>query len=463
VLGIPTPETAPGVTTSGGTGTTSETRAYAYTWVSASGEEGPPSPATVVTGLINATWHVTVTPPLAADTANRTLSTWRLYRTVTDATGTAQFYFVTELPLATTTFDDTIADGTVALNDLLASTTWSAPPSDLKGLVTMPNGMIAGFRNNEIWFCEPYRPHAWPPQYVIGVETPIIGLGVQQQSLVILTSGWTYIATGISPDAMVLSKVSNLEPCTSMGSIVSSADGVMYTSVNGLIICNAGVEINGTANLVRKDEWPQLLYLPNLHAVYVNRSYLAFSAPNEAGVFQANAFQVPASVSDPLGAYQTIDFTGAFNGALISLQDERTAFQVLASDVPVSNVLQDLWTGETMLIRNGVVEHLDLRKTSPIISNYLWRSKIWQTSYKKNWAAAKVFFTNPPFGLPTTPTYFRFYADGVMIYERPLDVSGKQFRLPSGYKSDTIQFELEGQLEIYNVQIATSAHELRQQ
>jgi hypothetical protein len=468
VLGIPAPGTAPGVTVSGGT-TPVETRGYVYTWVSVSGEEGPPSPPTVVQGQnANGIWHIALTAPGPLDMANRTLSTLRIYRTVTNTQGVATFFFVVELPIATLSYDDAALSATVALNAELISTNWSGPPADLNGLVGMPNGMIAGFRfHNEIWFCEPYRPHAWPPQYVIGVESPIVGLGVQQQSLVIMTEGWTYIATGISPTSMTLTKVSNLNPCTSMGSIVSSADGVLYTSGNGLMVVNAGVEVNGTANLVRKDEWPTMLYLPSLHAVYINRSYLAFSSPNDIGVFQGDAFQVEVipPPGDPVhDAFQTKDFTGTRDGVLISLLDERASLMRIHSDLIVHNVIQDLWTGEPMvLLDDGWIYHLDVRYGTPRISDYLWRSKIFQTQYKENWAAAKVFYGPPPgvSGTPDAPTYFRFYADGRMILQRTLPASGQQFRLPSGYKSDFIQFELQGQLEIYNVQIATSVRELR--
>jgi hypothetical protein len=462
-LGIPTPAVAPGVAVAGGT-TPVETRAYVYTWRSVSGEEGPPSPPTVVTGNMNGTWNITMTAPTVDNTTGRTLSTTRIYRTVTNAQGVATFFFVAEVPITTLTYADTIPDATVALNDMLQSTNWLPPPADLNGLVAMPNGMIAGFRaHGEIWFCEPYQPHAWPPQYMIAVEGPIIGLGVQQQSLVILTAGWTWIATGVSPTTMALTKVANLEPCTSMGSIVSAPEGVLYTSVNGLIVCSSGIEVNGTANLVRKDQWPTLLYLPNLHACYINRSYLAFSAPNDEGVFQADTFQVatpPPGLSTD--TFESKNYTGTRDGALISLTDERAGFMPLHSDHPVQNVLQDIWTGEALLMRDNIVYHLDVRQYTPRISDYLWRSKVFQTPYVENWAAAKVFYgPNPGLATPDAPTYFRFYADGRMIFQRALQRSGEQFRLPSGYKSDFIQFELAGQLEIYNVQIATSARELR--
>jgi hypothetical protein len=63
---------------------------------------------------------------------------------------------------------------------------------------------------------------------------------------------------------------------------------------------------------------------------------------------------------------------------------------------------------------------------------------------------------------------FRYYAgsegkSGVRLrFVKTLVKPGEQFRLPSGFRCDFIQFELEGQLLIHNMQIATSARELRE-
>lgn len=58
-LGVPSPTTAASVSVTGGVAPT-ETRAYAYTFVTALGEESGPSPASaIVTGNANGTWNVT--------------------------------------------------------------------------------------------------------------------------------------------------------------------------------------------------------------------------------------------------------------------------------------------------------------------------------------------------------------------------------------------------------------------
>lgn len=132
----------------------------------------------------------------------------------------------------------------------------------------------------------------------------------------------------------------------------------------------------------------------------------------------------------------------------------------LRCDSPTYNVMLDQWTGETLVIRSGKVFHVDRRMYAPRQS-YKWRSKVVQTNFVENFSAAKVFYSQPNGPPSDVPTVFRYYANGVLRYQRPIVKSGEQFRLPSGFKSDTVQFELEGQFMIHNLQVATSPRELR--
>lgn len=454
VLGIPAPTVAPGVVPAGGVSVTTETRAYVYTWVSLYGEEGQPSPATVATGKIDDTWAITLTAPGMPETDGRELDLVRIYRTVTSAQGVAVYYFVAEQDISDTTYNDTIPSSTVVLNAQLQSTNWSPPPADLVQFLAMPNGMIASFRNNEVWFCEPYRPHAWPAQYTIGVESPIVGLGVYGQTLVITTAGQPYQAVGIHPSSMALGKVATVNPCSSQGSIVSAKPGVLFSSTNGLVLIGPGGSDVVTKNMIRKDQWSTLLNVKTLRGAFfdVPGAYYCFAGVVD-GCFQEDAFQTDA--------FQQDDYTGTRQGALITLDDQRMNYMVMTSDDPIYNVMQDVWTGEVLIIRDSKVFHVDLRQSYPR-EPYLWRSKIFQQDFRKNYGAVRVFFEDPPGPAPDAATYFRFYADNRMIYQEPLTASGQVIRLPSGLRYDFIQWEIEGELIIWNVQLATSVRELRQ-
>jgi hypothetical protein len=489
ILGIPRPDVAPGVTVTGG-GPPTETRGYVYTWVSASFEEGQPSPPTVVTGNASGTWHIVMTAPTVPDTTDRTLTYTRIYRTVVGPDGDVGFFFVAEIPITTLTFDDTVSGDIVANSQELPSENWTPPPIDLKGMVSMPNGMIAGWRENEVWFCEPYRPHAWPAQYVVGVESPIVGLGTVDQNLMVLTSGQPYVVTGIHPAATTVRKVNPLEPCTAPGSIVSTPNGVLYTSNNGLILIGPSGGQNLTYDVVRKDEWLRLLNLNSIQGAFFMNGYYCFSAVTD-GVFQYDAFQhfvedggfydpppppPPRALDHPSpadtpDAFQGENFLGTNVGAFLA-SDIHLGYMTLRSDRPTFNVMTDLWTGEVLVIRDtkdddtglytGKVLHVDRREYLPRQS-YVWRSKIVQLLYKENYAAAKVFFDLPLGDVPPSePTLFKMFADGHLKFTRPITKSGEIFKLPSGYKADFIQFELTGQLMIFNLQVATSARELRE-
>lgn len=459
ILGIPRPAVAPGVTPVGGAAPT-VTRAYVYTWVSSLGEEGQPSPATVVTGNVTATWNLTFTAPTGADTTDRLLATTRIYRTETGTSGDAEFFFVDEIPIATLIYADTKTPAEVASNEPLASTDYAPPPSDLEGMVTMPNGMIAGWHGNEVWFAEPYKPHAWPAKYVITVEALIVGLGTIDQNLMILTAGQPYVASGIHPSVMAQRQVQPLEPCTSRLSITQSPSGVLYTSNNGLILIGPGGGVNLTYDLIRKDEWLRLANLETIAGTYFMNGYYAFSGAIE-GVFQTD----PPPNEDAWDTFdnfvQVENFTGTKIGFHISLNDQRQSYMTVTSDTPTFNVYLDLYTGETLVLRDGKVFHVDRRQYTPRRS-YLWRSKIFQLNWDENFAVAKVFYAQPNGAPAVGDTYFRMYTDGVLRYSYPLQKSGEQFRLPSGQKYQTIQFELEGQMMIFNVQVATSAKEMRQ-
>ena len=445
ILGIPRPAVPPGVTPVGGAAPT-VTRGYVYTWVSSLGEEGQPSPPTVIVGNVTATWNLTFTAPTVPDTTGRLLATTRIYRTEVGLSGEAGFFFVDEIPIGTLVYADTKTPAQVASAEQLQSEDWSGPPSDLIGLVSMPNGMIAGWRANEIWFCEPFRPHAWPVKYMQTIEAPIVGMGTIDQNLMVLPAGQPYVASGIHPSVMALRQVQPLEPCTSRNSIVSTPNGVLYTSNNGLILIGPGGGVNLTYDIIRKDEWLRLSNLQTIAATYFMNGYYFFSGAIE-GVFQTD----PAPTEDAWDTFdnfvQVENFLGTESGLHISLGDNRLGVMTVTSDDPTFNVLLDIYTGETMVLRNGRIYHVDRRNYAPRRS-FVWRSKV---------------FYGPPNGPPPDgPTTFRMYADGVLRYAQPLPPSGKMFRLPSGQRYQTMQFELEGQNMIFNMQIASSAHELRQ-
>lgn len=470
LLGIPAPGAISGIV-AGGASVTLKSVAYVQTFVSAYGEEGQPSPPYSYTAQkIDATYTITFAQPDPLDIGtNRNITKMRLYRTITATNGTTTYFFVTEVAVGTVSYADNASintDAVIGLNAQLESTNWSPPPSDLQGWVSMTNGIVAGFRSNELWFCEPYRMHAWPAIYTLAVEYPIIGLGVQNNALVVCTEGFAYTVNGASPASMALQKIAGLIPCTSRGGIVSTSEGVYFPTPAGLALVTSGGVVITTKELIRKDKWNALASLNTMRASMLGAAYYAFGQAI-LGVFQDDAFQ-----SDMV---QHEDFSGSRAGVLIDPTSATVGFGNLTSDNPITNVMTDVWSNEIFHIIDGEVQWLDVSDQTQVREPYTWRSKIFQTAKKDNLTVAKVFFTVPPhtialnpvevFGLEQTLQadqwgLFRVYADGVLIMTRELRTSGEQFRLPSGFKADFWQFEIEARVQVDVIQAATSSKEL---
>lgn len=444
---------------------TVKSRSYVVTWLTEYGEEGPPCTPAVASGRADAYWTLTgLTPPSYTD---RNISKLRIYRTITSTQGVATYFQIAELPASTTSYIDTAySDVTVSANQQIQSTSWYPPPSDLKGWVAMPNGIIAGWRGKEVWFCEPYRPHAWPPQYALTTEYDIVGLGIYGQTLIVCTQGFPTAITGINPLSMTMAKVSTFEPCMSRGSIVSAPEGVYYASPNGLILAAQGQFTNVTKQFMTKDKWQNLLSVSTARAVHNGSGYLAFGGVRP-GCFEPTAFDN--------ARFEMDDYTGSYAGLFFDPTNPG-ATTTMYSSYPVTSLFTDPWSGETLFIRNNLVQWFDLQTTTRNAEPFIWRSKKFQANKVQNFEAVKVYFTIPA-GVTATPSgsvnntlnqtldvnqygLMRVYADDRLVATRELFKSGQMFRLPSGFKNEFWQIEFEARVNITSVQMATSAREL---
>lgn len=123
------------------------------------------------------------------------------------------------------------------------------------GLTALPNGGMAGFFGKTVAFCEPYYPHAWPPEYQIAVDYDVVGLGIVPNGVAILTTGPVYIASGDHPRAMSTRQFNDSQACVEKRSIANTTDGVIYAAPDGLAKVGAGGFELLTAKHTKKREW----------------------------------------------------------------------------------------------------------------------------------------------------------------------------------------------------------------
>lgn len=352
-LGVPTPSSAMGVTPPAGTETT---RSYVYTFVSAYGEEGPPSPPTLVQGAVSGTWSITGMATTVPDSGNRNITKKRIYRTV-PTEDSAIFFFVAEVDLGDATYSDTDSDETVAANNILESESFIEPPSDLEGLVVMPNGYLVGWAGRRLVFSEPYRPHAWPAEYELATEFPIVGCVVWGTTLVIGTQSNPYFGYGVTPAAFSLQKDDAVEPCLSKRGMVATVAGAYYPSLNGLVLANGNGARVITQDILTREEWAN--YDPeNLFAAQLGLQYIAFRDQS--------------------------------NGIIFNPTEERAKFVELQGFSGVNGIETDPYDGQVLLLKDDFAFNWDPNTSERL--PWQWQSKVFQTPKPLNFGAVRIQF-----------------------------------------------------------------------
>lgn len=418
-LGIPAPAATPVISTftAPPSATQTDTRAYVYTYVSAYGEEGPPSAASAF-ATVDPSSAVGLTGMSVAPAGAYNITLKRIYRSSTTSTGT-EFQYVAEIPVATTSYSDTKLQA--ALGEVLPSTNWVAPPTGLKGLKLLPNGAAIGFSGNTAYLSEPNLPHAWPHEYPIGEA--IVGVGVFRQSAVLLTNSYPYLMSGADPQAMSIEKLELQQACVSKRSIVDTGDGVIYASPDGLVsISSGGVSIL-TKGLLSREQWQAYNPASIVAATHEDRYHMLYTT------------------SGGVRGMLVFDFSG--QGAALTMSDinTTTAVTALYAD-PRSDTLY--MAQGTNIVRFNAGSAL----------TYVWKSKTFRAPYPTNVGHAQVIAA-------AYPVTMKVYADGALKHTQSV-TSSNVFKLPSGFRAMDWQFELTGTSDVSQIAAATSVAEMQQ-
>jgi len=496
LLGIPAVNVAPVVTPPAGS---DETRAYVYTFQSSFGEEGQPSPPTLATGASTTPWVISGLQTVVPDASQRDVTLKNIYRTVPGQVSSS-FFFVAQIPVAQTSYNDNETNEDVAANNLLESTLWAEPPDDLEGFVVMPNGYLVGWVGTRLVFSVPYRPHAWPAEFELGTEFPIVALGVFGSTLVVGTESQPYYGQGVSPASFTHRKVDEVIPCLSRRGMVSTRVGVYYPSIDGLVMASgSGVGVI-TRDILTKEEWanfrPDDLYASNL-----GLQYIAFSDSNTGFIYD------PEEQTKKL-----IELEGITN---------------------VNGIETDPYTGNVYLLKNDRYTEWDPEILDPGLFPdrlpWQWKGKLLQSPKPLNFGAARIQFDvgtmNNPYSVTAVlvPYNQALFAaapslntlNGGVLGGSPAQSSGlvpapnaeirqplggsllyninylnmvpfsvrfivyirdkgrfnrkivdtivteeKILRLPTGFKADLWQFELCGNTTVYSLQVAETPKQL---
>lgn len=355
-----------------------EDRFYIATYVTGWGEESAPSPPSAMVEVDQAE-TVTGSPPNPP--SGYGITKFRYYRTNTGSTASA-FQFVGEvefLGASLTSGELTPVEDTkksTELGEVCPTLTWAMPPSNLSGLTGMPNGIMAGFFDNTLCFCESYVPYAWPVEYQITTEYPIVGLGVVGQTLVVLTHGNPYLVSGSDAASMSALKLDSPQSCVSRRSIISAEGGVVFASPDGLCSAsNGGIQVI-TQNHFTREDWQTLnptsivgaFHEGTYYFTYDNGTQGCYAIHLETGKLttvdaQGSAFYVDL-LTDTLYIAKDRTIKALFQGAghrtgtwksKLSVMPKHTGFAWLTIESDFSSPITVNWYGDGALAYSATV------------------------------------------------------------------------------------------------------------
>ncbi|AGG58104.1 internal virion protein [Vibrio phage douglas 12A4] len=386
-----------------------ETRFYTYTYVSGSGEEGAPGPASNQLEISYPGSEVELTIPDVI-TNNSDITKVRIYRSATGG-GEADFYFVAELPIATLSYTDKLADSD--LGPVLITDFYEMPNEKMRHLTLMSNGILAGAWENTVAFCEPYTPYAWPTEYQLTTEHNVVAMQAVGNNLLVATEGYPWIFYGVTSDAMTPRKIESSQACVSKRSMANIGGIIMYASPDGLVGFNGETVQLMSAQVFTRKQW-SALKPETIQAYYYEGMYLAFYGD---------------------------DLDKAF---LYSPGGGDVIFFDIAADCAVS----DLLTDTLYMVKDGAIS----KWNEGAELEYTWRSKEYYT--------LDGVFNSAYIRGDVSDVGLRIIIDGKIAYEF---VKGKipprAFRLPS-LRGRVWQFELFGTTEVLSICVATSMAEI---
>lgn len=425
---------------------TLEATEYVFTYVTGLGEESAPSPASALIQVVNDTSRsVSVMLP-GTPQANETaaygsgyisdygVTLRRLYRSVGDP---AVFLQVVELPIATTSYIDTIADANLGVE--LPSEDWELPPADGHSIISLPNGITALASKNTVYLSALGQAHAYPLDNRLPADSTVVALGAIDTTIVVLTDNFPYIASGTDPSTYGMAKLERSYGCVSHRSVTYLRQfGIIYASNEGLIATNGAGLRNITEAYYAKQDWAafnkfwQFINPSSIVATTIDDRYVAFCQPTD----------------------------GTIRGFIFDPKEEAygwTWFDLSASlnytATPADGFFSDSVTGKLYMVRGSNRDEFDAGAALTAI----WRSKLFRQSFPTAFLMGRVK-PSTGYDYTVTPITAKFIVDGVTIVTTVVQ-NRLPFTIPAVAGED-IEIELRGKYPLEEFCYVTDPMEL---
>ena len=399
-----------------------EARAYTYTYVNQYGEEGPPANPLVVDLVEGQKITLRYTPPPTANWCPMTRV--RIYRTATGS-GITEYLYVGEVTVNSsnpTFVDDVKGD---ALGESIQTRDYYPPPQSLRGICSLPNGVLCGFKGNEVWFSEPYLPYAWKPTNTQALQNNVIGLCAYEGGVYATTTAHPVLIAGTNPNQMGAQKIPAIQAGVSKGSIVNAGPFAVYASHDGLVtIRGIDASLDLSFKFFTREQWR------NLYA-------------NKLSLMRLNAHD----------GHLIAWFTDGTPGFLIRMDEATPSFTKLSDPIYSATVHPQ---ADALYLGMGSTIY-EFKSGSNRLSWSHW-GKDYILAKQENLGAVQLVG-----GGSVTMTV---YADGAQVFQTlvNMDQTGSTVvRLPSGFRARRWSFKLDGQTNsfVYEMNVVTSPAELQ--
>ncbi len=332
------------------------------------------------------------------------------------------------------------------LFDILESDEYDAPPEDLQGLTSIRNNILVGFVGNTLYFSEPGKPHAFPERYATPIGEDVVALAAIAGSLLVLTKGYPYLVAVSDPAAGVsLDRIDVLYPCLNAKSAVTMGYGIVWSTNDGLAVYspNSGAALV-TKALYNNDTWTVDIDPTTVVAEYYGENYFA---SHSAGSF---VFEQDAKVG---GFF--VDTAPEFTASWYDTQTGRlyyvtgTLGDVYEWDDLAQPALTMEWKSKVIVTK----EMLNLG-AARVIADYSTVTTTWDAETVA-WESALTNWDNPD------EITFKLWVDKQLLFTTTVnDMDG--FRLPSGYRTDTFEVGVEGNVRVRAIHLAETMSGLRE-
>ena len=366
-----------------------------------------------------------------------------------------------------------------ALGEACPSIYWDPPVDGLKGLVSLQNGLFAAYKDSTVYVSDWNAPHAWPYEHSVTIDYPIVGLGSFGNTLVVCTEAAPVLIVVQDPTNPTVKAIQENCPCVSADSIVNTRNGVIFASQNGLVLINSTSPTCITEKLITQDEWLPL-HPESLKGAFLDNTYYGiFTNPSDKAtgfVFDLDSYTYSTVCNSVVSSgliFTTQPAKILYNDSEQSqlficypLEDSlRYSLCSFASDSRLNKSFR--WRSKINTSAQGLFNLSVARVMMTLSCSVKEREPIKGDKLKRSSFADRVLGGEPINGWCNSAykldladnTVFNYYVDGELKYSREIKDS-KPFRLPSGFRGETIEVEIKSNAYIHSITLASSMGEL---